>query len=49
MPSPVSDKDTFSFTVPLVVRFSSEGDPDQAGSPKGMQFNFPAVHLDRDN
>jgi hypothetical protein len=46
----VSDKDTFSFTVPLVVRFSSEtGDPGQAGGAKGIQFNFPYVHLDRDN
>jgi hypothetical protein len=46
----VSDKDTFSFMVPLVVRLSSEtGDPDNAGAPKGVQFNFSAVHLDRDN
>jgi hypothetical protein len=46
----VSDKDTFSFTVPLIVRFSSEtGDQGQAGGAKGIQFNFPYVHLDRDN
>ena len=46
----VSDKDTFSFMVPLVVRVSSEtGDQAQAGPPKGVQFNFPGVHLDRDN
>ena len=48
--STVSDKDTFSFMVPLVVRLSSEnGDPGQAGPPKGAQFNFPSVNLDRDN
>jgi hypothetical protein len=48
--STVSDKDTFSFMVPLVVRLSSEnGDPGQAGAPKGAQFNFPSVNLDRDN
>jgi hypothetical protein len=49
-PSPVSDKDTFSFTVPIVARFSSEnGDPDQAGGARPIQFNFSGVHLDRDN
>jgi hypothetical protein len=48
--SPVSDKDTLSFTVPIVARFSSEnGDPDQAGGAKALQFNFSGVHLDRDN
>jgi hypothetical protein len=46
----VSDKDTFSFTVPIIARFSAEdGDPAQAGNPKQIQFNFPYVHLDRDN
>ena len=46
----VSDKDTFTFTIPIVARFASEtGDPGQAGGAKGIQFNFPFVHLDRDN
>lgn len=48
--SPVSDKDTLSFTVPIVARFSSEnGDPEQAGGAKALLFNFSSVHLDRDN
>jgi len=47
--SPVSDKDTFSFTVPIVARFSSESDPEQAGGAKALLFNFSSVHLDRDN
>jgi hypothetical protein len=46
----VSDKDTFTFTIPIVARFASEtGDPNQAGGAKPIQFNFPFVHLDRDN
>jgi hypothetical protein len=46
----VSDKDTFTFTIPIVARFASEtGDPAQAGGAKPIQFNFPYVHLDRDN
>ena len=50
MHTTVSDKDTFSFTIPLVARFSPEnGDPAQAGGAKAIQFNFPYVHLDRDN
>ena len=42
--STVSDKDTFSFTVPIVARFSSEnGDPEQAGGAKALSVQlFPA-------
>ena len=41
--STVSDKDTFSFIVPPVVRLSSEnGDPGQAGPRRGRSSTFPA-------